>query len=85
MSAGLKAFNYWEEHAKSLLQSGCAQILHVVLGVNAGTVTSMSIYSADHGSVLAALRKTGALIAKGVAQFEQEEKAKAAKTAPPRL
>lgn len=82
---GLGPLQEWEQRAKVVLGSGCAVILHVSLSTNAGAVTNMHLNATDQSSVLAAVRKTGALIAKGVAQFEQEEKAKAAKTAAPRL
>jgi hypothetical protein len=83
--AGLGPHQEWEQRAKVVLGSGCALILHASFGTNAGAVTTLNINAADQASVLAAIRKTGALIAKGVSQFEQEEKAKAAKTAAPRL
>jgi hypothetical protein len=85
ISPSLGPLNTWERNAKSALQAGCAVSLRVFLLTNAGTVTHMNLETTDHLSVLAAVHKTGALIAKGVAHFEQAEKAKAAKTAPPRL
>lgn len=84
----MEDLSYGGKYSQSALQAGCAAVLRVELKANIGTADSaeyMEIQAVNYAAATAAIRKTLELINKTITQFEQEERAKSAKTAPPRL